>query len=964
MSRRIRIGILALVTALAVLVTSPAVSPSGLLAEEGADTGAPLPVASSSVLPSDLPTYAGFLESNADAASPSVTVEAPGREATGDAVVSDRFGREGVASLAGEGLLEWEVEVAEDGLYGITADFHTLSGNNREFVLDLLVDGQLPYREAADLVLRKTWKDATPTDGTRFQTDRNGNELTPSQSEPDVWVTRALRDLDGFYPDPLRIRLPAGRHRIALRFSSGGIAVDRLLLSNPDPPPSYAEYLAGAEVLHGAPRALPTARIRIEGERPSSKTDSMLHPTTDRSSAATSPADASKVLLNTIGLTTWKRNGQALRWDFEVAEVGYYAIDLRVRQNVLRGFSSMRTLRVDGAVPFQEASRIDFPFADDWYVQTLGGSQAPWLFYLTAGPHSVELEAVLSFPTLCRDLEELVFDLNAVYRKIIMVTGVTPDPYRDYRIELAVPDLIPSLQDVRERMDALTAAMEKAGFATGSEAVVIGQLSVRFADFIARPHTIPTSVSVLKDSVSTLSAFSLRLKDQSLELDFLDVRSPSVAPARAEAGFFERLLYGLRVYLASYTMDYTRLDNTYGQEAVNVWISAGRDQAQVIKWLVDGDFIPSTGIPVNVNLVQGAAPGASSQALISATITGRGPDVAIFAQPVEIMNLAVRGTLVDLRGFEGFEGLKDRFQEASFKPYTYMDSVYAIPVTENYSMMFYRTDIFEELGLSPPTTWKEFYRIVPILQRRNLMVGIQGVDDTAFRTLLFQQGGAYYRNGWAESALDTPEAIASFRQWTEFYTKYSLPVEFDFYSRFRTGEMAMAVVPYTVYNQLQVAAPEIRGLWAMAPVPGTERADGTVDRSVAGNGNGIVMFTKTKNQEGAFAFMEWFTSAEVQARYGTEIEMLLGPAGRFETANIEAMKSLPWASKEKEMLLGQWKTIDFVELTPVSYYMGRNIMNAFRRVVFKRANARETLNHYNREIDREIARKRAQFGLQ
>jgi hypothetical protein len=64
------------------------------------------------------------------------------------------------------------------------------------------------------------------------------------------------------------------------------------------------------------------------------------------------------------------------------------------------------------------------------------------------------------------------------------------------------------------------------------------------------------------------------------------------------------------------------------------------------------------------------------------------------------------------------------------------------------------------------------------------------------------------------------------------------------------------------------------------------------------------------------------------------------------------------------MLLGQWKTIDFVELTPVSYYMGRNIMNAFRRVVFKRANARETLNHYNREIDREIARKRAQFGLQ
>lgn len=963
MSRRIRIGILAWTTALAVVLTQTAAPAVRSLAEEDpSDPSTVLSAPSASL--SGLPTYSDYLDSFPEASSPRVSLESSGRDATGDITTGDRFGRSGVASIEGEGLCTWEVDVPEDGLYGLSVDFHTLSGNNREFVFDVLVDGQVPFQEAADVVLRKTWQDQTPTDGERFAIDRNGNELTPTQTEPDLWVFREVRDLDGFYPDPLQFHLPAGRHSISLRFTSAGLAISRLVLKNPDPLPSYADVLAAAQDRYGPPAEGTDARIRIEGELSSAKTDSMLHPTTDRSSVATSPADASKVLLNTVGLTTWKRNGQALRWDFEVAEDGYYAIDLRVRQNMLRGFSSTRTLRIDGAVPFQEASRIDFPFAEDWYVRTLGDREDPWLFHLTAGSHSVELEAVLSFPTLCRDLEDLVFDLNAAYRRIIMVTGVSPDPYRDYRIEIAIPDLIPTLEDIHDRMDALRADLATSGFSKGSEAVILDQLSVRFADFIARPHTIPTSVSVLKDSVSTLSAFSLRLKDQSLELDFLDVRSPSVASARAEAGFFERLLYGLRVYISSYTMDYTRLDNQYGQEAVNVWISAGRDQAQVIKWLVDGDFIPRTGIPVNVNLVQGAAPGASSQALISATITGRGPDVAIFAQQVEIMNLAVRGTLVDLRGFEGFEGLKDRFQETSFKPYTYMDSVYALPVTEFYSMMFYRTDIFEELGLSPPTTWKEFYRIVPILQRRNLMAGIQGIDDTAFRTLLFQQGGSYYRNGWAESALDSPESIASFRQWTEFYTKYSLPVEFDFYSRFRTGEMALAVVPFSWYNLLQVAAPEIRGLWAMAPVPGTERPDGTVSRAVAGTGNGIVMFSKTKNQEGAFAFMEWFTSTEVQARYGTEIEMLLGPAGRFETANIEAMKRLPWASREKEMLLGQWETIDFVELTPVSYYMGRNLMNAFRRVVFKRANVRETLNYYNREIDREIARKRAQFGLE
>ena len=38
--------------------------------------------------------------------------------------------------------------------------------------------------------------------------------------------------------------------------------------------------------------------------------------------------------------------------------------------------------------------------------------------------------------------------------------------------------------------------------------------------------------------------------------------------------------------------------------------------------------------------------------------------------------------------------------------------------------MFYRTDIFEELGIEPPETWEDLYRIIPVLQRNNMEIGL------------------------------------------------------------------------------------------------------------------------------------------------------------------------------------------------------------------------------------------------
>ena len=53
-----------------------------------------------------------------------------------------------------------------------------------------------------------------------------------------------------------------------------------------------------------------------------------------------------------------------------------------------------------------------------------------------------------------------------------------------------------------------------------------------------------------------------------------------------------------------------------------------------------------------------------------------------------------------------------------------------MPETESFNMLFYRTDIFEELGLEPPQTWDEFSHALEVIQKANLQVGINEVDSS------------------------------------------------------------------------------------------------------------------------------------------------------------------------------------------------------------------------------------------
>ena len=332
----------------------------------------------------------------------------------------------------------------------------------------------------------------------------------------------------------------------------------------------------------------------------------------------------------------------------------------------------------------------------------------------------------------------------------------------------------------------------------------------------------------------------------------------------------------------------------------------------------------------------------------------------------------MRGAVVDLAEFDDYEEVAQRFFDSSLVQYQYLNGVYALPETQNFQVMFYRTDIMEELGLEVPQTWADVYDIIPELQNNYMNFGFPA-NVNNFYTLLYQRGGSVYRGegetlGYATN-LDSPTAIEAFIAYVDLYRSYKIELQIDFQNRFRTGEVPIGIADFTTMNALSVTAPEIRGLWDIAILPGTSRTaeDGSTYVDHSGHSQGaccmMIATDSETTKQNAWQFMKWWTSTDAQVRFGREIEAVLGSSARYATANIAAIEQLSWSEAQLKVIREQmtW-AVGFREVAG-GYYTTRHMTNAVRKVTNDKTDPRETLLDYARTINEEINKKRLEFGL-
>lgn len=910
----------------------------------------------------DIPSYSRYFDMYGGLERPASDVTICGSDyfsaengefSTGSYVCGDDVREDVLVWESPEGEVTYSVDVPETGVYCLGVSYLPLSSNSPQIALSIAVDDEIPFDTASRVTLNRVWVNET-----EIAADKRGNQIRPAQKAHEMWLDCTVGDSDGLFNEPLSFYLTRGEHKVSLSSERAGLVIDKLRFFAPEELPDYHEYRASV-----SGTAQGTGKLRIEGESAAYKSDPTLYPTSDNSSYLVSPADPVKVVYNTLGADNWSKALQSATWTIDSGELeeGWYRLGIKARQNKMRGFYSNRRIYIDGEVPCRELDQVSFFYDKDWSVTTPKTADGEDIYvYLSGGDHTITLECVpgkIGEPL--RRLESAAADLSQCYRDIVMITGSDPDKYTDYYVHEKLPDIVPEFQRISGELKSIRREIEGISGSSGSEAAALDTMAVILDKCVKKPLKIPDYLSQIKDNITSVSALLRDYRDQPLEIDYIELAAADAEFSGCRENFFKSVLFALKSFFSSFFEDYNTISDVEDKEAVEVWVALGRDQAQVVKELTESDFIRKFDTPVSVNLVSGG--------IVEASLAGKGPDVALFVGDEFPVNLAARGLLVDVSEFSGYDEVAGRFQENAMTQYRYNGGTYGLPITQSFPMMFYRTDILAELGFtSPPETWTELIDMLPALQRNYMSAGLvlppNGVSPATelghtFALLMLQKGVGYYNGDLTASTFDTTAAVQSFEEWTDFYTKYSFEQTYDPFSRFRTGEYPIVIEDYTFANQLTAAAPEISGLWDFCPVPGTLREDGTVSHAANSNGTGAVIFSKAADKEGAWDYISWFTDAETQARFGTQIEGLMGTLGRFETANTEALSRLSWSAEELRRIEDQRSQLEEIPIIPASYAVTRNIMNAFRETVNEGENPRDTLIWYNKDINEEIARK-------
>lgn len=908
----------------------------------------------------DTESYDAYLSKYASTPHPDRTVTIKGteyKEASSDFYTE----ADGLCTME-EGSVTYEVEVEEAGLYNLLLSYYPLEGKNSTIERELYINGEIPFENAQYMEFSRIWVNSE-----EIRQDSRQNDVRPKQSEAGQWLETYFMDSDGYYQGAFSFYFKQGMNTITLVSTKEPMKIGTLTLTQEKVLPTYEEYCKSNE--QAGYQNAESVSIKVQGEDAVYKSHSTLYPIADRTSPLTEPYHPSKTRLNVIGGSNWNQVGQWLTWEIEVPKDGLYEIALRYRQNINTGVTVARKLKIDGVVPFEEAQECRFYYENNWQTAALGNGSEPYAFYLNQGTHTITLEVTLGeeMSEIIRRTDTCIAELNRAYRQLLMVIGSSPDTLRDYQLETKTPQALEILAEQYENIKQIKQMTDVfSQGSSGSQSAAIDNLVNQLEKMVNKPKTIAKQWAAFKDNIVSLGSWELSMKEQPLEIDYILVETPGTELPKAEAGFFQKLKHETKQFMASFVEDYDSIGEVYEGEALDVWILAdgtnvtsmtgsGRDQATVIKELVDNYFVPQTNIPVNVKLV-------NKDVLLSATLAGEGPDVALNVAGKEPVNYALRHAVADLTQFEDFDEVKSWFHDEALTQFTFQDGVYALPQTMSFHVMFYRADILKELGLEIPNTWDDFYEALAVIQKNNMNIGIFP-DYTTYAMFLYQHGGEYYTEDGKASGLDSENAIEAFKQWSGNYVNYRMPVTFDFANRFRTGEMPLAIGDYTNYNYLSVFAPEIRGLWGFTVVPGYEHEDGTIDRSVSAWETASIIMETSEQKENAWKFLKWWMSADTQSDYGNEIENVLGVSGRVATANMEALKNLPWSNKDFKQLTSQMACVKAIPEIPGSYYTERNIKNAFYTVYNNNEDPRETLQDIVKTIDTEIESKRKEFGL-
>ncbi len=883
-------------------------------------------------------------------------------------------GEEGIVT-EDVGTISWSFPVKESGFYNLELGYITLPGTTSAMQRKIYIDGEIPYEALSQVTINRYWADEAIK-------VKNDNEIRPESYEVFTEVKWFVEDYQRRNNEPLVFYLDAGTHTISFEAIKEPMEYTSLVFRACDPVPHYSDAIASLRSqyqVYGGAAVIGQAERREGATSDIIKSASSINIQKNYSDSLLEPYHPYHIVYNTIGAENWSLPGDSITWDVEVPEEGLYELTFKGRQNVNRGVTSYRRLYVNGTVPYQEMMAVGFGYQTKMNHYTVADAEgSPYLFHLNAGHNTITLENVMGpMGSIITRVEESLSVLNSTYLNVIQLTGQAPSRFIDYEIVRNMPDFPDSMAEQAQVLNGLVDEIVAITGEKGENTTLLEKMAVQAARLAEDPEGVTEELNQLKNNISALGTWLVNVADMPLELDYLVLSPEGAELPRVQQNFFAGLWNGtVRFFSTFFVKDSQISENVEdGDNAIKVWLASfGREQAQMIQNMIDEEFTPNTDISVNLQLIP-------VDVVLRAALAGNGPDVVIGLWQGTMQDFAMRHAILDLSKLEGFDEVTERFYDSTIESASFQGGVYGIPEQTSFMMMFTRDDILSELGLEPPKTWTEFLEMIPQLQKNNYNAYIPNVQQTEnsligtsidynmhlYQSLVLQNGGEVYlgegNDYGIESGLASDQAMEAFKDYTDFFTSYGLDVQLDFANRFRTGEVPVGIINYTMFNALEIFAPEIKGLWSFHPLPGVEKADGTVDNTFVVDTVQSVIMAATDHVDASWEFLKWWTGTDTQLDFANALEALMGTSARYSAADPEVLKQLPWSNSELQSLLGQFEHTTGLPAVPGNYMTTRMVQYAFNDVVSDHANPRETLYLNIKDINEELDRKREELHL-
>ncbi len=844
------------------------------------------------------------------------------------------------------------ITVEAEGMYYPVLTY-TMDGDNiLNNAYSLLLDGVSPYQEASMLTLDTLWMQPG-----EFGADRYGNEVLNMPEKHRGQMTCALRDKMGYYSDGLGLYLTAGEHTLTITCHEGAFTLYGIDAQRPADPPEKTDGALSGEKC-----------ITLEAERVAYRSSPNIRPASGGSIDLTPPAGNTHAI-NHIEEASYDQVGDLLVFEFEVETEGWYALALHMTQSTLANFPVYRTILIDGELPSEAFRNARFEYSSQYrYCSVKNADGADALVYLTKGMHTVSLRSTIDpLREQLEDMTRITEEISALALEITKMTGGNTDKYRDFNLDAygfhVKDDLtkwIGELTVILDELVALSGEEQIPGALTNLQVVIntLEQLSERPNDLPKKLGMFSQGTSsanaMLIDTVTTLATSPMGLNCLCFYMDESALPEPASTSQRLSSA-------GEQFVNSFKQQSYEAGESTEGR--LQVWVNRSRQMLEILQRMADTQFTPATGIEVDFSIMP------DESKLILANASGTAPDVALSVNASRVYELAVRGALTDLRQFDTFKDVASRVPTGLLIPGACNEGMYAIPENFSFTVLYYRKDILDSLGLEVPNDHEDVLGMLPVLHRYGMnynnfvanSIGYKGFGVTT--PYIFQAGGKLYEPGNIRTLLGSQEALSGLQTLTDSFIYYDMDFEVaSFYQAFRDGTLPIGTGDVYTFNLLLNAAPELSGKWGIALYPGVKDENGQVQRYISGAAQSSMIFSSSDMKEEAWQFLDWWMSDEVQTEFAYTLQATLGNEYMWTSANVNAFAQAPIQADLRDVIVEQMQWIYETPRVPGSYMVEREISNAIYAVINDGENLRQALDQAVKRIDKEVERKLEEFG--